>query len=265
MSKLQGKIIWLTGASSGIGEALAYQLSKKNAKLILSARRKEELERVKNACEGFENIMVLTLDLAKSEEMTAKVAQALDHFGHVDVLINNGGISQRSLIKDTTLEVDRRVMEINYFGTVALTKALLPSMIERQSGHIAVVTSAVGIVVTRFRSGYAAAKHALHGFFDTLRIEHYDDNIAVTLILPGFIHTDVSKNALTGDGSPQNSTDETTAGGLTPDACAKSIIKALENRKEEVYITGFKEKGAIYLKRWWPTLFSKMIRKAKVT
>ena len=233
MGKLTGKVIWITGASSGIGEALAYQLSKKDTKLILSSRRVKELERVKERCKESEDICVLPLDLAESDSLPSKVQEALDYFGHVDILINNGGISQRSLIKDTLLEVDRRVMEVNYFGTVALTKALLPSMIERQSGHIAVVTSAVGIVTTRFRSGYAAAKHALHGFFDTLRIEHYDDNIKVTLILPGFIHTDVSKNALTGDGKPQNKTDETTAGGMAPDACAKRIIHAIEKEKEE--------------------------------
>ncbi|MCP4460383.1 MAG: SDR family oxidoreductase [Cytophagales bacterium] len=263
---MTNKVIWITGASSGIGEALSYQLSKRDVKLIISARRKEELERVKERCEGSpEDIKVLPLDLAESSSMPEKVSDALAYFGHVDLLINNGGISQRSLIMDTTLEVDRRVMEVNYFGTVSLTKALLSSMIERQSGHIVVVTSAVGIVTTRFRSGYAAAKHALHGFFDTLRIEHYDDNIDVTLILPGFIHTDVSKNALTGNGNPQNTTDETTAGGMTPDACAIAMIRSIEKKKEEVYITGFKEKSAIYLKRWWPTLFSKMIKKAKVS
>lgn len=265
MEKLKNKVIWITGASSGIGEALAYQLSKQVVKLIISARRVEELERVKRQCARPKDVQIVPLDLAQSGSLPSKVQEALACFGHVDVLINNGGISQRSLIKNTTLDVDRRVMEVNYFGTIALTKALLPSMIQRQTGHIAVVTSAVGIVTTRFRSGYAAAKHALHGFFDTLRIEHYDDNIAVTLILPGFIHTNVSKNALTGDGQPQNTTDETTAGGMTSDTCAKAIVRALEKKKEEVYITGFKEKGAIYLKRWWPTLFSKMIRKAKVT
>lgn len=265
MEKLTDKVIWITGASSGIGEALAYQLSKQDVKLIISARRTDQLERVRERCGGSKKVQIIPLDLADSNSMSEKVQQALNCFGHVDVLVNNGGISQRSLIKDTSLEVDRRVMEVNYFGTVALTKALLPSMIERQSGHIAVVTSAVGIITTRFRSGYAAAKHALHGFFDTLRIEHFDDNIDVTILLPGFIHTDVSKNALTGDGSPQNSTDETTAGGMTPDECALGIIKALERKTEEAYITGFKEKGAIYMKRWWPSLFSKMIRKAKVT
>ena len=265
MTKLTDKVIWITGASSGIGEALAFQLSKQNVKLIISARRAEQLERVRERCISPDNVQIVRLDLADSESIPERAQQALACFGHVDVLINNGGISQRSLIKDTSLDVDRRVMEVNYFGTVALTKAILPSMIERQSGHISVVTSAVGIITTRFRSGYAAAKHALHGFFDTLRTEHFEDNINVTILLPGFIHTHVSKNALTGDGSPQNTTDESTAGGMTPDECAFAIIRALENKKEEAYITGLKEKGAIYLKRWWPTLFSKMIRKARVT
>ena len=264
MGKLTGKVIWITGASSGIGEALAYQLSKQDLKLIISARRIDQLERVRERCSASENVQIVPLDLADSNSMSEKAQQALNCYGHVDIVVNNGGISQRSLIKDTSLEVDRRIMEVNYFGTVALTKAILPSMIARQIGHIAVVTSAVGIITTRFRSGYAAAKHALHGFFDTLRIEHFDDNIDVTILLPGFIHTDVSKNALTGDGSPQNTTDKTTSGGMTPDECSLGIIKALENKNEEAYITGFKEMGAIYLKRFWPTLFSKIIRRAEV-
>lgn len=265
MNKLSNKTIWITGASSGIGEALAYALNKKKAKLILSARRSEELERVQQNCQNPEDVKILPLDLTDTDSLNEKVEKAISCFGQVDMLINNGGISQRSLIKDTDLSVDRRVMEVNYFGTIALTRALLPHMIERQSGHMVVVTSAVGIITTKFRSGYAASKHALHGFFDTLRIEHHDDNIDVTIVCPGFIQTAITMNALMGDGNPQQKMDQVTAEGMPADKFARKMVRALEARKEEVYIGGDKEKLAIYLKRFWPTLFSKMIRNAKVT
>lgn len=265
MNNSKNKVIWITGASSGIGEALTIEYSKSNTQLILSARRKEVLEEVRNKCQNPDTIRILPLDLVETDSMDVKVQEAVDIFGHVDVLINDGGISQRALIKDTELSVDRRVMEVNYFGTVALTKALLPHMIGRQSGQMVVVTSAVGIITTRFRSGYAASKHALHGFFDTLRIEHHEDNIGVTIVCPGFIQTEITMNALMGDGKPQQKMDEVTEKGMPVDVFARKMIKAVNRRKEEVYISGIKEKFAIYLKRYWPTLFSKMIRGAKVT
>lgn len=263
--KLTNKVIWITGASSGIGEALAIELSKQNNQLILSARRTEELQRVQQRCERPDQIQILQLDLTEVGSHDHKVQEAIGLFGHIDMLINNGGISQRALIKDTDLSVDRRVMEVNYFGTISLTRALLPHMIERQSGHMVVVTSAVGIITTRFRSGYAASKHALHGFFDTLRIEHHQDNIAVSIICPGFIQTEITMHALMGDGKPQQKMDQVTAEGMPADRFARKMIRALEKKKDEAYIGGFLEKLAIYLKRYWPSLFSKMIRKAKVT
>jgi len=265
MGKLTDKVIWITGASSGIGEALAYELSKQGAKLILSARRTEELVRVKEKCANPSQVHILALDLADTDSIPSIAQQGISIYGYVDILVNNGGISQRALIKDTQLEVDRRVMEVNYFGTVALTKAVLPSMIARKSGHMVVVTSAVGIVTTRFRSGYAASKHALHGFFDTLRIEHYEDNIDVTIILPGFIQTSITMHALMGDGKPQMKMDSVTKDGMPVAKCARLMARAIAARKEEVYVSGAKEKLAIYLKRFVPTLFSKMIRNAKVT
>ena len=266
MSSVNGKVIWITGASSGIGEALAYQLAKKGAKLILSARRKEELERVKGNCSGSiqPNIRVLPIDLAQSSTLGLSTEAAVQLFGHIDILINNGGISQRSLARETRLEVDREIMEVDYFGTVALTKFLLPHFLRRKAGHLVVTSSVMGIIGTPYRSGYAAAKHALHGFFDSLRAEVWRENIFVTLICPGWIRTNVTLNALTGDGSKLNQMDRTTDQGLLPAQCASEIIKAIEKRKEEVYIGGAKEVFAVYVKRFFPGLFSKIVRKAKV-
>lgn len=265
---LQGKVIWLTGASSGIGEALAYELAKKKAKLILSARRKEELERVKGNCHPMAQaeIKLLPFDLSETANLQLITEAAVHLFGHIDVLINNGGISQRSLAKDTVVSVDRKIMEVDYFGTVSLTKYLLPHFLKRKGGHYVVVTSAMGIIGTPYRSGYAAAKHALHGFFDSLRAELWKEskNLHVTLICPGWVHTNITLNAMTGDGSKLNQMDETTHQGLEPRAFARKMIRAIENMKNEVYIGGWKEVSAIYLKRFFPNLFARIVRTAKV-
>lgn len=265
---LKGKVIWLTGASSGIGEALAYELARKKVKLILSARRKEELERVKGNCHPLSQpeIKLLPFDLAEAANLQLIAEAAIQLFGHIDVLINNGGISQRSLAKDTLVNVDRKIMEVDYFGTLSLTKYLLPHFLKRKSGHYVVVTSAMGIIGTPYRSGYAAAKHALHGFFDSLRAELWREskNIYVTLVCPGWVHTSISVNAMTGDGSKLNKMDKTTKEGLDPKVFARKMVKAIEKRKNEIYIGGFREVYAIYLKRFLPDLFARIVRTAKV-
>jgi short-subunit dehydrogenase len=256
-------VIWITGASSGIGEAAARKFSTEGFYLILSARNMQELERVKNSCAFPEDCRILPLDLTSSADFSEKVATAISFFGQVDMLLHNGGISQRSLIKDTQLAVDRKLMEVNYFGTVALTKAILPHFLARKKGQFGVITSLVGKFGTPYRSSYAGSKHALHGFFDTLRAEHHQDGISVTLICPGFIRTQVSINAVTGDGSPLGEMDQAQDQGMSPEACAKALFRAMKSKKEEVYIGG-KETLAVYLKRFLPGLFSKILRSAKV-
>jgi len=265
MSKLKNKVIWLTGASSGIGEALAYELSKRGAKLILSARRKDELERVKGNCEASAqpNIRTLPLDLSQPVTLQLSTQAAIQFFGHVDILINNGGISQRSLTIDTDMEVYRRLMEVNFFGAVALTKYLLPHFIKRKQGHVVAISSVAGKFGTPWRSGYAASKHALHGFFDGVRAEHAKDNIAVTIACPGVIHTPITYSALTGDGTPLNKMDEAQANGKPVDWCARKIANAIARKKEEAYFGG-KEVLLVYIKRYVPWLFSRIIRNVKV-
>ncbi len=263
------KTVWITGASSGIGEALVHAFAQEGATIILSARRQSELERVKVECMRFTNIsdehfLILPLDLADSASLADKTAQALAWKGSVDVMLHNGGVSQRSLAKDTVLEVDRRIMEIDYFGTVALTKALLPSFLAQKAGHFVVISSLVGKFGTPLRSSYSAAKHALHGFFDALRAETHDAGLHVTIICPGFIQTQVSVNALTGDGVAQNAMDDAQANGMSADECARRIVAAVRTQKLEVYIGG-REKLGVYLKRFVPTLFARILRTAKVT
>lgn len=268
MSAIRNKVIWLTGASSGIGEALAYELAAQGAKLILSARRKDELERVKGNCAAAAqpDIRILPLDLSLSETLKLSTEAAIQIFGHVDILVNNGGISQRSFAKDTSVEVDRRIMEVNYFGAVTLTKNILPHFLNRGSGHFVTVSSLTGIFGTPYRSGYAASKHALHGFFDSLRAELWKDvkdAITVTMICPGFIHTPITLSAVTGDGTPLGKMDEAQFKGKPAEWCAQKIVQAIEGKKEEVYIGGIETLG-IRFKRLFPKWFSKYIRNAAV-
>lgn len=263
--KIDGKIVWVTGASSGIGEALVYTLAKKGCKIILSARRQAELERVqKQANLNASNSLVLPLDMEQIDTFSQAFQQVLQHFGGLDILIMNAGISQRSLAKDTILEVDKRLINLNYLANVALTKTVLPYFLQKKSGHLAVVSSVTGIYGTPWRSAYAASKHAVHGFFDSLRAELFNDNIQVTIVAPGFVKTNVSINALTADGSPLNQMDEGQAQGITAEKCAKDIIKGIEKQKILVLTGGFKEILGVYLKRFLPSLFEKIIRKSKV-
>ncbi len=259
-----GRVAWITGASSGIGEALAYALSARGARLVLSARRERELLRVQAECADPEAHLVLPLDLAETAAFEPAVARVLERFGGVDVLLHNAGVSQRALARDTRLEVDRRIMEINYFGPVALTKAVLPSMLERGAGHLVVVTSLVGKIGTPLRSAYAASKHALHGFFDSLRAELWREGIRVTLVCPGFIRTELPLHALTGDGSPQGTMDRAQLEGYPAGRCAADILRAVERGRDEALVGG-RERLAVHLKRFLPGLFNRVIRTARVT
>ncbi|MEN8776127.1 MAG: SDR family oxidoreductase [Polaribacter sp.] len=262
---LSNKVIWVTGASSGIGKALAIALSTKNVKLVLSSRNIEALESVKNLCKEPKNVHIIPLDLEDYNSLKEKANLAINAFGHVDILVNNGGVSQRSLAHETQIAVDKRIMDINYIGTVALTKAILPHFIANKKGHFVVTTSIVGKIGTPLRSSYAASKHALHGFFDSLRAENHKNNIVVSLICPGFINTNVSKNALTGNGTALGKMDVATGKGMSAERCATLIIKAIEKQKAEVYIAGAKEKMGVYVKRFFPKLFAVLIRKLSVT
>jgi short-subunit dehydrogenase len=262
---LQKQIVWITGASSGIGEALAYAYSEKGVKLILSARRVNELERVRENCSGnTEDVKILPLDLTDIKAMKEKTEMAIKMFGKIDILINNGGISQRAYAVDLTMETIRRIMEVNFFGTVALTKALLPHMIENKSGRIVVVSSVMGKIGTRYRSAYAASKHALHGWFDCLRQEIYQHNIHVTIVCPGYVRTNVTRNALTADGEKLNVMGDAHEKALTPKQFADKLIPKISKGKDEIYIGGF-EIITIYLKRYFPALLNKILLRAKVT
>ena len=260
---MKKNVIWITGASSGIGAELAKQYAEEGALLILSARREKALQEVKNSCENQENITVLPLDLKNFNLMEQYVEKALAVYGSIDLLINNGGVSQRSLIVDTKMGVYQELMDVNYIGTVALTKALLPYFIERKKGHFAVVTSVMGKFGSPYRSGYCGAKHALHGFFDVLRMEHEKDNVDVTLICPGFVQTNVTINALTGTGERLNHDDPGTQNGLEVAFFCKKMIRAIRNKKWEVSF-GKKEKLGVFVKRFSQKLLHAIVMRSNV-
>jgi len=256
--RFRDKVVWVTGASSGIGEAVAVAFSRDGARLVLSSRNRAELERVRKACAG-EGHLVLPLDLMQHEALSEATSEVLRHFDHVDVLVHSGGVSQRSLVADTDLATDRAIMDLNFFGTVALTKAVLPSMLARKSGHIVPISSVVGYVGTPLRSTYSASKHALHGFFDSLRAEVAKDGIAVTIVCPGYVRTNVSRSALTGNGATFGKMDRTHERAMRPEKCARRIVDAVAKRKEELVVGGM-ETWAVPLKRLIPRLISRMVR-----
>ncbi len=259
------KVVWITGASSGIGEALTYALNKRGAKLILSSRRQQALEKVKENCPGdHSDIHIITLDLADVDTLPQKAEEALDIYGHIDYLFNNGGISQRSEAVNTQLEVVQKVMNVNFFGSVAITKTILPKMLERGSGHIIVTSSVTGKFGTRLRSSYAASKHALHGYFDSLRQEVHDKNIRISLVCPGFIKTEVTRNALEGDGSKHNKMGRGQEKGMSPDEFAEKLLPKILKEKQEIYIGGFEILG-IYVKQLIPKIFYRILRHSEVT
>jgi short-subunit dehydrogenase len=264
MKDWQGRVVWITGASSGIGEALAHAFWNRGANLVLSARRGTELERVSRqlGTKASQHIMTLVMDVTDTASIRHHLNLVEDFYGKVDVLINNAGISQRSWAAETPLDVDRRIMEVNYFGTVALTKAILPLMLQARSGAIVVISSISGKFGFYLRSAYAASKHALHGFFDSLRMEVWKQGLEVMIVCPGKIRTNISVNALTADGSTHGRMDPGQETGRAPEDLAEQIIRGLEKGTEELYFGG-SEMKAVWIRQYFPKLFSKLIRKQK--
>jgi short-subunit dehydrogenase len=258
---LKDKIIWITGASSGIGEGLAYVCAAEGAKLVLSARREAELNRVAAACRiPFENIFVLPLDLEHTEQVQEKADAVLKKFGRIDVLINNSGMGHRTKAVNTPTEVDRKVMEVNFFGTINLTKAVAKVMQQQQSGKLVVISSIMGKYGLPLYSTYSASKHALFGWFESLRQELYRDNIKVLIVSPGFINTDVSTKLLKEDGTPYGIKSDAQEKGMSAMDCAKGIIKAVKSNRDHKFV-GKYEIFSVFVKQYFPRMFYRLMRK----
>ncbi len=256
--ELQNKTIWITGASSGVGEGMATVFHRAGADIIISGRREGELERVKASCAGGSgSITVVPFDITDAAEREAAAQAVLERFARLDILVNNAGIGQRSLAKDTGLETDRRIMEVDFFAPIALTKLVLPRMIQQQGGQLIVTSSVAGKHAVPFHSAYCAAKHALHGYFDTLRIEHLKDNIDVMLLVIAGIRSNVFEHALTGDGSEHGRSDFAGDSGMSAEDCAERVVEAIVNREPEVVISIEEAKQAMLLKDKDPGEFTR--------
>ncbi len=265
---INNKKIWITGASSGIGEALAITCAKQGASLVLSARNQEKLLSLKTRLVNSERHHVVALDLAQSAQVVDTVSQYIEANGTVDILINNGGISQRGSARDTKLDVQRQVMEVNYFGTVAITQAILPSMLSKTAegakGMIVTVASVAGKVGGKSMSGYSASKHAIIGYMDCLRAEESDNGLQVLTICPGFVQTQISVNAMVADGSQFGEVARSIKNGITVDDCAKQIASAIEQDKDEVVIGKGISYWAPTISRLFPNTFRKITAKHNV-
>jgi len=251
----KGSTVWIIGSSSGIGKALAIDMAKLEANIVLSSRNIEELENVRNTClQHTKHCSIIPIDLEKNDNYSSEVKKVIDSYKSIDYLILNGGISQRSLVAETPISIDRRLMEVNYFGNISITKAVLPYMIDQKSGHIIVVSSIVGKFGFPLRSAYSASKHALHGFYETLRAEQRSNNINVTIAIPGRVQTNISYNAILKDGSQHKQLDEGQAKGISPESCSKQIVNAIKKNKKEALIGG-KELWMVQIRRFLPFLF----------
>lgn len=259
ISSYKDKIVWITGASAGIGEALAIQFSELGAVCILSARNEKKLAEVQSKLIHPENHFIIPLDLSKVDLLPQKVEEAIVKFGKIDVLVNNGGVSQRANAIDTSIDVDRQLMEVNFFGTIALTKAALPYL-RKSNGQIIVISSIAGKFGFYLRSSYSAAKHALNGFFESLALEEEKFGIRVSIVCPGKINTEISLNAINEKGERNNIMDHNQATGMPVEICARKIIQAASKNKLEILV-GYREVKAVWLKRFFPRLFWRILRR----
>jgi dehydrogenase/reductase SDR family protein 7B len=260
--KIKGKTLWITGASSGIGEALSIEAVKKGAHVILSARNRSRLEDLKQRLEKISpgSATIIPMDVTKKEDIVKNVETVIKTHERIDILINNAGVSQRSLVAETPVEVDRMILETDFFGAVTLTKALLPYMIRQGGGQLVAISSMAGLYGFPMRSAYASAKHALRGFFETTALELWDDNIKVTLVYPGRVHTDISLYCLDKDGKPYGIMDPGQVKGIPVKTCARKIIRAVERNKKELML-GTGEIFLYYMKKFIPPIFYLIARK----
>ncbi len=252
------QVVWITGASSGIGAALARAFSREGALLILSARRADRLEALREELGRPDEVLVLPLDVADPRAIDEAAQQALAWRGQLDVLVNNAGVSQRSLVEETSMDTLRQVMEVNFFGAVQLTGCVLPSMIAAGRGHVVNISSVAGYVSTPLRSAYAASKHALRAYSDSLRAEVSGRGLWVTVICPGYIRTEISKAALRGDGTPKGEHDQAILSGLDPELAARRMVDGIRHRRRELSVGG-RETWAIAIQRFFPGIVALLL------
>ena len=261
---MEGQVVWITGASSGLGKALAKECALQGAQVVLTARRLDELENVRVTLMHPERHISVAADITSESQVRHAYEQVLAQKSRIDLLINNAGLSQRALIADTTMQTERAIMEVDYFSQVFLTKLVLPTFLTHKSGRIAFVSSVAGLLGTQYRASYSAAKAAIHMWANSLRAEVAQNGVNVSVIFPGFVRTNVSFNALDGEGKPQGHQDEAIENGLDAEDFAQQTVAALMKGEEYIVIGGRKEKLGVLVSRLSPTTLYKMIRKMKV-
>lgn len=264
LKHLQDQIIWITGASSGIGKALAGACAALGAQLVLSARRFDELEQVRLTLAEPEKHLSIAMDITQETQVLAAYQQVLQSKGRIDWLINNAGLSQRALIAETSMQTERQIMEVDYFSQVFLSKTVLPTLLQQKSGRMIFISSVAGLLGTQYRASYSAAKAAIHMWANSLRAEVADEGISVAVIFPGFVNTNVSWNALNGDGQAQQHQDQAIENGLDADQFAQMALAALMKGEEYIVIGGKKEILGTWVSRLSPQMLYKIIRKSQV-
>lgn len=262
---LQGKIVWITGASRGIGAALAEEYASHGARLILSAPDSESagLEQTRQRCKHAGQHHIIPVDLTQPDEIDTAFIAAIAAAGRIDILINNAGITHRSQILETSMSVYRRVMEVNFFGPVTLTKRVLPEMIRQGGGQIVVISSVNGLVPTPHRAAYCAAKHAITGWSESLRAETAEQDISVSVVFPGFVKTDIALHALTGDGGKFGK-QGAQANAMSAEELARRVVAGVVDHQQRLLVGG-KELALVYLGRFSPSLVSQIVRRVAVT
>lgn len=252
------KRIWIIGASSGIGEGLVKVLAENGAKLIISARNESKLTELK-ATFHFAEIKVLALNVENHSSLSIKTDQAWQLFEGLDYVFLNAGMAVRDLVKESNLEVERKIMDINFWGPVAITKVLLKKKKPDSKLHLVLTSSLSGKYGVPKLAAYAASKHAIQGYFDSLRAETFGSGLLIHIVIPGFIRTNITVAGLRGDGSTSGKMQNALAGGMDPGVCALGILRGLERGKEE-FVVGGSERFTVPLNRFFPGLMKRLIR-----
>ena len=262
-AEFREKIVWITGASSGIGEGLAKSFASIGARVVLSGRNLIELNRVKdesiNAGANESDLLVLPLDVVDFDSIPPATSSVLDEFSRIDLLINNAGQGARDFITEMDFSIYRKIMDVNLFSAIALTKAVLPHMIERGSGRIVGVSSLAGKVGVPLRTAYCPAKHAVLGFFDSLRAEVAHYGIKVSTILPGVVRTNTVANALKGNGEPIGASEGVMEGGLSVTEAVLVMVEQLASGKDEIEVMTDAESQILTAKKSDPTALFRML------
>lgn len=253
---MKDNVVVITGASSGIGKALAYEFALRGASLVLAARRIDRLKQIKDDLSHSE-VLIVQADVSREQDCQNLINQAISRFGRIDVLINNAGISMRAIFADLDVSVIRKLMDVNFWGTVYCTKSALPHLLKTK-GSVVGVISIAGYVGLPARTGYSASKYAIRGFLDALRVENLKTGLHVLVAAPGFTASEVREAALTQDGSSQGQTPRDESKMMTAEKCAWHIANAVKKRKRELILTFVEGKLSVFLGKFWPGLLDKL-------